>query len=26
LSDLFRSDEHFKVESRDGRLFVKRVR
>jgi hypothetical protein len=26
LSDLFRSDEHFKVESRDGRLYVKRVR
>lgn len=26
LSDLFRSDEHFKVENRDGHLFVKRVR
>jgi len=26
LSDLFRADEHFRVENRDGRLFVKRVR
>lgn len=26
LSDLFRSDEHFKVENREGRLYVKRVR
>ena len=26
LSDLFRADEHFKVESRDNRLYVKRVR
>jgi hypothetical protein len=26
LSDLFRSDEHFKVENREGHLFVKRVR
>jgi uncharacterized protein (TIGR00288 family) len=26
LSDLFRADDHFRVESRDGHLFVKRVR
>jgi uncharacterized protein (TIGR00288 family) len=26
LSDLFRADEHFKVENRDGHLYVKRVR
>ena len=26
LSDLFRSDEHFKVENRDGHYYVKRVR
>jgi uncharacterized protein (TIGR00288 family) len=26
LSDLFRADEHFRVEGRDGRLYVKRVR
>ena len=26
LSDLVRADEHFKVENRDGRLYVKRVR
>ena len=26
LSDLFRSDDHFKVELREGRLYVKRVR
>lgn len=26
LSDLFRADEHFRVESRDGHLYVKRVR
>jgi uncharacterized LabA/DUF88 family protein len=26
LSDLFRADEHFRVESREGRTYVKRVR
>ena len=26
LSDLFRADEHFKVETREGHLYVKRVR
>jgi uncharacterized protein (TIGR00288 family) len=26
LSDLFRADEHFRVESRDNHLYVKRVR
>ncbi len=26
LSDLFRADERFRVENRDGRLYVKRVR
>jgi uncharacterized protein (TIGR00288 family) len=26
LSDLFRADEHFKVENREGRIYVKRVR
>ena len=26
LSDLFRADDHFRVETRDGRTYVKRVR
>jgi hypothetical protein len=26
LSDLFRADEHFRVEERSGHLYVKRVR